>query len=118
MNDPWRMGFRLVRIPADVREQYVNALPLARNSARDFARSIDLAATLDREHYGRGGSASGASHQVPCCWRCGARRVRWMFVSDAGGPLGILSQWAPMRARPARFSGGTTFSGAEMRARQ
>ena len=87
--------------PADVREQYVNALR-SPDAVHAICEEYRAAATLDRAH----DEVDRRSARVIECpvlalWSEGGSLDVW--YQDVGGPLGILNQWAPsVRGRPMR----------------
>jgi haloacetate dehalogenase len=87
--------------PADVREQYVNALR-SPETAHAICEEYRAAATLDRAH---DEVDRRAARVIKCpvlaLWSEGGPLDVW--YQDVGGPLGILKPWAPhVRGRPVR----------------
>ena len=79
--------------PADARQAYIDALR-SREAVHAICEEYRAAATLDREH----DEADRRAGQTIACpvlalWSEGSSLDTW--YADAGGPLGILRQWAP-----------------------
>jgi haloacetate dehalogenase len=79
--------------PADVREQYVDALR-SPEAIHAICEEYRAAATLDRIH-DEADRRAGRTITCPvlALWAEGSSLDTW--YADAGGPLGILRQWAP-----------------------
>jgi haloacetate dehalogenase len=79
--------------PADVREQYVDALR-SPEAIHAICEEYRAAATLDRIH-DEADRRAGRTITCPvlALWAKGSSLDTWYV--DAGGPLGILRQWAP-----------------------
>ena len=92
--------------PADARQAYIDALR-SREAVHAICEEYRAAATLDREHDEadrRGGRTIACP--VLALWSEGSSLDTW--YADAGGPLGILRQWAPNVSGRA-VSGGHFF---------
>jgi haloacetate dehalogenase len=99
-------GSDLSTFPADVREAYVNALR-SPEAVHAICEEYRAAATLDREHdEGDRRAARVIECPVLALWSDGGPLDVW--YQDVGGPLGILSQWAP-KVRGRAIGGGHFF---------
>ena len=89
----WGSGSGLAAFPQHVRDEYVNALR-SREAVHAICEEYRAAATLDREH---DAADRRAGRTIACpvlaLWSAGSSLDTW--YTDAGGPLGILRQWAP-----------------------
>lgn len=85
-------GSDLAAFPADVRQQYVDALR-SHEAVHAICEEYRAAATLDRAH---DETDRRAGRTIACpvlaLWSEGSSLDTWYV--DAGGPLGILRQWA------------------------
>jgi haloacetate dehalogenase len=94
-------GSDLSTFPADVRQQYVNALRTP-EAVHAICEEYRAAATLDRAHDDEDRrSARVIECPVLALWSEGGPLDLW--YDEVGGPLGILNEWAPsVRGRPVR----------------
>jgi haloacetate dehalogenase len=85
-------GSDLAAFPAHVRQQYVDALR-SRDAVHAICEEYRAAATLDRVH-DEADRRAGRTIACPvlALWSEGSSLDTW--YADAGGPLGILRQWA------------------------
>jgi len=92
--------------PADARQAYIDALR-SREAVHAICEEYRAAATLDREH-DEADRRAGRTIACPvlALWSEGSSLDTW--YADAGGPLGILRQWAPNVSGRA-VSGGHFF---------
>jgi haloacetate dehalogenase len=87
--------------PAAVREQYVSALR-SPEAVHAICEEYRAAATLDREH-DEADRREGRTIDCPVLALWSADGPLDVWYEDAGGPLGILAQWARnVRGRPVR----------------
>jgi haloacetate dehalogenase len=88
----WGSGSDLAAFPAHVRQAYVDALR-SRDAVHAICEEYRAAATLDRAH---DETDRRAGRTIACpvlaLWSEGSSLDTWYV--DAGGPLGILRQWA------------------------
>jgi haloacetate dehalogenase len=85
-------GSDLAAFPAHVRQQYIDALR-SRDAVHAICEEYRAAATLDRVH-DEADRRAGRTIACPvlALWSEGSSLDTW--YADAGGPLGILRQWA------------------------
>jgi haloacetate dehalogenase len=85
-------GSDLAAFPAHVRQQYIDALR-SRDAVHAICEEYRAAATLDRAH-DEADRRAGRTIACPvlALWSEGSSLDTW--YADAGGPLGILRQWA------------------------
>jgi haloacetate dehalogenase len=89
----WGEGSDLAAFPAHVRQAYVDALR-PHDAVHAICEEYRAAATLDRAH-DEADRRAGRTIACPmlALWSEGSSLDTWYV--DAGGPLGILRQWAP-----------------------